>query len=83
MRLKLSDHAIKKHSSEKWNAKTIRDAIEAGKVAWMTIAEGITSDVIYGMIDGDCVGLIVSKEKNGERIVITGFSAPQAYWKSV
>lgn len=83
MLLKLSEHAKKKHQNEKWNAVTIREAYNKGRLEREELLIGATADVLCGVIDGDFVGLILSKPKNGERIVATGFSAPREYWLSV
>ena len=40
--------------------------------------------MLYGYTpDGSCVGLIVTKEKSGERVIITGFEAEEDYWLNV
>lgn len=81
MFLKLSDHAIKKHADEKWNAVTIKEAM--GRMKHRAILPGKTADVLCGEIDGECVGLILTKPKLGVRVIVTGFAAPMEYWKSV
>lgn len=81
MILKLSAHK-QKHLDEKWNQVTIRQAIYDGDL-YPRLIEGDTADVLYGFVDGECVGLIVSKECNGCRVIITGFEADESYWLRV
>ena len=83
MYLKLSDHAKKKHQSEKWNAVTIRDAYYDGSMTDIELLQGKTADVLVGKIYLEYVGLVLSKPENDERVIITGFAAPLEYWKSV
>lgn len=83
MRLKLSDHAKKKHQSEKWNAVTIRDAYYDGSMTDIELLQGETADVLVGKVYLEYVGLVLSKPENDERVIITGFAAPLEYWKSV
>ncbi len=77
---KFSHHSKGKHSNEEWNAATIKAALDQGKLRNVTTLPGETADVIYGYApDGTCVGLIIGKNS----IVITGFAAPESYWKNV
>jgi hypothetical protein len=80
---KYSKHALGKHGSEMWNAKTINEAMQKGLIEQQDLLIGNTADIICGFIGDDYVGLVVSKEVNGERVIITGFSAPREYWLSV
>jgi hypothetical protein len=74
MKLKLSFHARMKHSSETWNAATIRAAYEAGQLTQVILNPGKTADDFFATApDGSRVFLSLSKEKNGERVVITGY----------
>ena len=74
---KNSNH-INKHLQEKWNALTVRELIEDNQLEDKEFLEGNTADVICGVApDGVYVGLIVGKEKDGVRIVVTGFEAPK------
>jgi hypothetical protein len=82
MKLLLSNH-WHKHEHEKWNAATIRAEYEAGRMEGETVLTGDTADVIFGYIDGDCVGMIVSKERDNERVIITAFEADEEYWRTV
>ena len=80
---KNSNH-VSKHAHEKWNAETIRKLVEDGGLNCQEFFEGETADVICGVApDGAYVGLIVGKEKDGIRVVVTGFEAPKEYWESV
>ena len=84
MRLRLSHHSKEAHSKEKWNTITIKSAYELGNISSLKMLEGRTADTIYGLASDGCyVGLVVSKENNGERVVITGFSAPLEYWQGL
>lgn len=83
MILKLSDHAKKKHQSEKWNAVTIRDAYYDGSMSNIEYLKGETADVLCGQIDGEFVGLVLGKPVLGVSVIVTGFAAPLEYWKSV
>ena len=83
MYLKLSNHAKKKHQSEKWNAVTIRDAYYDGRMEEAELLTGNTADVLCGQIDGEFVGLVLGKPVLGVRVIVTGFAAPLEYWKSV
>ena len=83
MILKLSEHAKKKHQSEKWNAVTIRDAYYDGQMQNIEFVEGETADYLCGDVEGEIVGLVLGKPVLGVRVVITGFAAPLEYWKSV
>ena len=84
MNFKFSSHALEKHSHEKWNASTIKEIVENGEISNYEFLEGKTADIICGIApDNSEVGLILSKEKNGERVIITGYSAPISYWESV
>jgi hypothetical protein len=75
-----SRHAKNGHNNDHWNARTIEEIFEKGKLRNATLLTGKTADVIYGYApDGACVGLI--RGKNG--IIVTGFAAPEDYWKSV
>jgi hypothetical protein len=81
MDLRLSQHRSK-HIHETWNQVTIKRLFDSG--ADFTLLPGQTADVLYGYApDGECVGLIVSKEHDGYRVIITGFSAPAEYWQNV
>ena len=82
MKLRLSNH-WHKHEAETWNAKTIRAAYEAGQMTDAQLIPGKTADVIYGYIDNECVGMIVTKENDGERVIITAYAAPPEYWHKV
>lgn len=80
---KNSNH-INKHLQEKWNALTIRELVENDGLTSQDFLEGETADVICGVApDGVYVGMIVGKEKDGVRIVVTGFEAPKEYWEKV
>ncbi len=83
MILKLSEHAKKKHADEKWNAVTIKAAYLDGRMKRYELLEGKTADILFGEVDGEIVGLILSKQKFGIHVIITGFAAPAEYWKSV
>lgn len=83
MNLKLSDHAKNKHTNERWNSVTIRDAYYEGRMQSVNFLEGETADILCGEIEGDFVGLVLAKENNGVSVIITGFQAPLEYWKSV
>ena len=83
MELRISHHS-KKHADEKWNQVTIREIYQQGRLCQAKLLEGETADVLYGYApDGNCVGLIVTKEKDGERVIITGFEAEEDYWLNV
>lgn len=83
MELRISRHSAK-HAQETWNQVTIREIYQQGQLQDATLLEGETADVLYGYApDGSCVGLIVTKEKNGERVIITGFEADEEYWLNV
>ena len=83
MVLKFSNHALDKHKQEKWNALTIREAHKQGRLKEVEFLLGDTADILCGKIEGDFVGLILSKETDGMRIIITGFAAPREYWINV
>lgn len=84
MKYLLSAHAGKEHNSDKWNAKTILDAYLKGRLKDTELLVGRTADVLYGYTnEGACVGLILSKPEGDTYVVVTGFSAPADYWKSV
>ena len=83
MILKLSEHAKKKHADEKWNAVTIKAAYLDGRMKRYELLEGKTADVLFGEVDGEIVGFILSKPKFGIHVIITGFAAPAEYWKTV
>ena len=80
---KYSEHALGKHKSDKWNAKTIKEALERGEINQRELMVGNTADIICGFIENDYVGLVVSKERDGVRIIITGYSASRDYWLNV
>lgn len=81
---KFSKHSKNKHADEKWNPETIKEVVENGKLTNKKLLPGKTADVITGIApDGKSVGLIVSKPKNGDSVIITGFEAPEDYWKKV
>lgn len=80
---KYSKHALSKHENDVWNARTIKAAIDNGNLARKEIMIGRTADIICGWIAGEFVGLVVSKENNGEIIIITGYAAPREYWLNV
>lgn len=83
MNLKFSNHSTK-HSEEKWNQITIKRAMDNKQVSGVKFRQGDTSDVMYGYVEDECVGLILSKRKDdGTRVIITGFQADESYWKSV
>ena len=82
MPFKLSKHALGKHQNEKWNAVTIRDALLGGMLENVEFLQGNTANIYCGKIEGECVGLIVSKDEENP-VIITGFAAPLEYWKSV
>lgn len=79
MILKLSAHKDK-HAHEKWNQETIREAYENGLLK--TFRAGLTADVICGNVDGEEVGMVVTKEKpDGTRVIITAFKPKDPnYW---
>jgi hypothetical protein len=84
MNLKYSAHALDKHSKDKWNAATIRELLESGRLVQYGVFPGQTSDCHCGYApDGEYVGLVISKEKDGVRVIVTGFASPKEYWKSV
>lgn len=84
MNLKFSEHKSK-HIQETWNQVSIKREFDAHRITDERFIQGETSDVMYGYTQsGACVGLIVSKRKSdGSRVIITGFEAPEEYWKSV
>ena len=83
MNLKFSAHKSK-HLSETWNQITIKRAMEDGRMKGKQAIPGATADVVYGYVDGECIGLIISKTRgDGSRIIITGFAAPESYWQNV
>lgn len=83
MELRISHHSAK-HAQETWNQVTIREIYQQGQLREATLLEGETADVLYGYApDGSCVGLIVTKEKNDVRVIITGFEADEEYWLNV
>jgi hypothetical protein len=77
--LKLSEHAKQKHKNERWNAVTILEAYRTGDMQGCQSLTGKTADVICGFVNGECVGMIVSKSG----VIITGYAASLEYWKSV
>lgn len=85
-KFRLSDHALKGHEDEKWNARTILEARKSGQFMNLEWVFGSTADCFYFIArDGETVGLIVSKEKGvweKYRVVITGFAAPAEYWEA-
>lgn len=83
MILKLSEHAKNKHTSEKWNAISIRDAYYDGRMEEIEFLVGETADVLCGSVEGEFVGLVLGKPVSGERIIVTGFAAPLEYWQNV
>lgn len=84
MNLRFSAHKSK-HTNEKWNQETIKEVMDNHQVTGLHFRMGDTTDVMYGYApDGECVGLILSKRTGtGERVIITGFAAPEDYWKNV
>lgn len=83
MTIKLSKHAQEKHCSERWNATTILAAWQNGRINNIEEIQGTTSDVVCGIVEGVEVGIILSKQNNGDIVVITGYAAPLSYWRSV
>ena len=81
--LKLSDHAKKKHVNEKWNAVTIKEAYNSGRMNSIEFLPGKTADILCGEVEGEFVGLVLGKPVLGVRVIVTGFAAPLEYWKSV
>ena len=77
--LKLSAHKDK-HAHEKWNQETIKEAYENGLLK--TFRAGLTADVIFGNVNGDEIGMVVTKEKSdGTRVIITAFKPKDPnYW---
>lgn len=76
--LKLSAHKDK-HAHERWNQESIRKVYEMGLLK--TFREGQTADVICGNVNGEEIGMVVTKEKNGSRIIITAFKPQdENYW---
>lgn len=84
MNLKFSHHKSK-HMNEKWNQESIKQIMDDHEVEGLRFRIGNTADVMFGYApDGECVGLILSKrQETGERVIITGFAAPENYWKDV
>lgn len=83
MILKYSEHALRGHEKETWNAKTISHAYTSGAMSNIELLEGKTADILCGDVSGECVGLVLGKSKFGVRVIITGFSASREYWHSV
>ena len=83
MEFRFSKHSLEEHQDEKWNAVTIRDAVESGRVQDVEILSGQAADILCGWVDGDFVGLVLGKEKDGVVVIVTGFAAPKEYWLSV
>lgn len=83
LKLRYSIHALKRHNSESWNAVTIREAYESGRLQEVELMIGDTADILCGSLDDVFVGLVLSKETNGERVIVTGFAAPREYWLNV
>ena len=81
--LKLSDHAKKRHADERWNAVTIKEAYNGGRMKNVEFLPGKTADILCGEIEGEFVGLVLGKPVLGVRVIVTGFAAPLEYWKSV
>lgn len=84
MNLRFSNHKSK-HANEKWNQETIKEIMDNHEVEKLHFKQGNTSDVMWGYApDGECVGLVLSKRnEDGARVIITGFSAPESYWKNL
>lgn len=82
MNLKFSNHKSK-HLSEKWNQITIKSAMDNHQVSGLEFICGDTADIMYGYVEDECVGLIMSKRRDdGSRVIITGFAAPESYWQN-
>lgn len=84
MIFKFSDHAMKGHEHDKWNARTILQAYQNSQLRNVEVLHGQTADIIIATApDGRTVGLVVGKPRGNVVVIITGFAAGEDYWRSV